>query len=135
MRAENEHSDHLDSACTLRQRRSAIRIGFLALLLVLAWMTVTAWQRPMSYFEARETLPWPDARIDLNTATEAELTVLPGIGPRLAERIVDDREAHGPFASLEELTRVPWIGPRTVEGIIPYADVNIPENDALAEHE
>ena len=56
-------------------------------------------------------LPWPDMRLDLNTASAAELTVLPGIGPRLAERIVGDRPARGPFRSIADLDRVHRIGP------------------------
>lgn len=63
----------------------------------------------------------PDLRIDINVATEAELTLLPGIGPRLAERIVLDREANGHFDSLDHMTRVRWIGPFIVQQIQPYA--------------
>jgi competence protein ComEA len=66
-------------------------------------------------------ITWPDMRIDINTATPAELDVLPGIGPRLAERIAADRAVRGPFATLDELTRVPGIGERLVEGISPFA--------------
>ena len=42
----------------------------------------------------------------------------------LAERIVADREANGPFASAEELTRVNGIGEKTVEEILPYVTVS-----------
>ena len=48
--------------------------------------------------------------LDLNTATEAQLRTLPGIGEVLARRIVDYREMNGPFASVEELTAVEGIG-------------------------
>lgn len=48
--------------------------------------------------------------LDLNTATAAELTELPGIGDKLAERIVAYREANGPFASVEEIMEVDGIG-------------------------
>jgi comEA protein len=53
-------------------------------------------------------------RIDVNTAGSAELQLLPGIGPALAERIMQDREANGPFSSVDDLMRVKGIGPRTV---------------------
>jgi competence protein ComEA len=46
-----------------------------------------------------------------NTATAAELDGLPGIGPVLAQRIVDHRSSSGPFGSVEELDDVPGIGP------------------------
>ena len=49
--------------------------------------------------------------IDLNTATEARLQSLPGVGPALAARIVEGR----PYASVDELTRVSGIGPVALE--------------------
>ena len=53
--------------------------------------------------------------VDVNRASESELDRLPGIGPVLAARIVDEREAGGPFASYLDLQRVRGIGPVTVE--------------------
>jgi competence protein ComEA len=49
--------------------------------------------------------------LDLNTASVAELDGLPGIGPVLAQRIVDHRTRNGPFRSIEQLDDVPGIGP------------------------
>jgi competence protein ComEA len=54
------------------------------------------------------------ARIDINRATAEELEALPGIGPVLAKRIVEDREANGPFHTVDDLDRVKGIG----EGIL-----------------
>jgi competence protein ComEA len=48
--------------------------------------------------------------LDLNAATVADLDALPGIGPVLAQRIVDWREANGPFASVDQLREVTGIG-------------------------
>lgn len=48
--------------------------------------------------------------LDLNTATEAELAELPGIGEELARRIVAYREENGPFATVEELLEISGIG-------------------------
>lgn len=58
--------------------------------------------------------------IDINTATRAELESLPGIGPVLAQRIIDYRERHGPFASAEALDNVPVIGPKRLEAVREY---------------
>lgn len=58
-----------------------------------------------------------DGRLDLNRATLAELQQLPGIGPVLAQRIVETREQQGRFASPEDLRRVPGIGPKKFEAI------------------
>lgn len=52
--------------------------------------------------------------VDLNEATLEELQALPGIGPGLGRRIVEDRERRGPFASLEALERVKGFGPTRV---------------------
>ena len=49
--------------------------------------------------------------LDLNTAGAAELDTLPGIGPVLAQRIVDHRTREGPFTSVDQLDDVPGIGP------------------------
>jgi competence protein ComEA len=51
--------------------------------------------------------------VDLNRATAADLDALPGIGPVLAQRIVDHREQEGAFRSVEQLDDVPGIGPAT----------------------
>jgi competence protein ComEA len=53
--------------------------------------------------------------VNINTATAAELTQLKGIGTKYAERIVQYREANGPFKSAEDMMKVPGIGPRTCE--------------------
>lgn len=54
-------------------------------------------------------------RIDLNAATARELESLPGIGPAIAERIVEYRRVHGRFRSFEEVEKVPGIGARLRE--------------------
>ena len=54
------------------------------------------------------------AALNVNQATAVELERLPGIGPSLARRIVADREARGPFATVQALDRVPGIGPALV---------------------
>ncbi len=56
----------------------------------------------------------PDSLVNVNRATTVELERLPGIGPSLARLIVADREARGPFATLEALDRIPGIGPGRV---------------------
>lgn len=53
-------------------------------------------------------------RVNLNTAAVAELDTLPGIGPALAQRIVDWRTANGSFTAVDELDAVSGIGPATV---------------------
>jgi competence protein ComEA len=55
--------------------------------------------------------------LNVNTATAAELEGLPEIGPALAQRIVDYREAHGAFGTLDDLLQVSGIGPATLDAI------------------
>jgi competence protein ComEA len=59
----------------------------------------------------------PSTKMNINTATAPELENLPGIGPSLAQKIVDHRQAHGPFLSIEDLTTVSGIGPAKLEQI------------------
>lgn len=60
-----------------------------------------------------------DLSVDVDVASAAELDRLPGIGPALAGRIVADRDAHGPFGSLQALERVKGIGPALAAKIAP----------------
>ena len=64
-----------------------------------------------------------DATIDVNVAAAGELEALPGIGPSLAAAIVQYRNRHGPFGSVNDLVAVPGIGPATVERLRQRATV------------
>ncbi|RJN31153.1 helix-hairpin-helix domain-containing protein [Nesterenkonia natronophila] len=56
--------------------------------------------------------------VNLNSAGSEELEQLPGIGPALAERIIEHREEHGRFSSLEQLAAVSGVGPAIIENIV-----------------
>ncbi len=62
--------------------------------------------------------------INVNTATAAELELLPGIGPVMAQRIIDDRATNGPYRTPADLDRVKGIGPKTLEKLTPLVRVN-----------
>ncbi|OIJ32133.1 MULTISPECIES: ComEA family DNA-binding protein [unclassified Microbacterium] len=61
--------------------------------------------------------PPGDGTVDLNTADQAALEELPGIGPALAERIVAWREDNGRFRTVDDLLAVPGIGEKVLEGL------------------
>lgn len=63
------------------------------------------------------------ARINVNLASAAELDLLPGIGPVIAGRIIDEREENGAFVSVDSLTRVTGISAGTLEGLRPLVTV------------
>lgn len=64
--------------------------------------------------------------VNLNTATEEELQLLPGVGPTRAAAIVAYRKRHGNFRKVEELTRVKGFGLKTLRKLKPYLTVSGP---------
>lgn len=74
----------------------------------------------IAHFHApSHTAPVPDF-IDINRAGASELSLLPGIGPSLAQAIVADRTAHGPFATIADIDRVRGVGPATLTRISAF---------------
>lgn len=60
-------------------------------------------------------------RVNVNAADAQTLQLLPGVGPVVSARVIADREANGPYPTLEAMTRVSGIGPRTIERITALA--------------
>ena len=69
------------------------------------------------------TAPTAPGIININTATALELETLPGIGPALAQRIVDYRTEHGDFQAPEELINVKGIGENKLLDILDLITV------------
>jgi competence protein ComEA len=61
--------------------------------------------------------------ISINSATAQELDVLPGIGPKMAQAIVEFREKYGNFSSAEDLLQVPGIGAKKLAAVKPHITV------------
>lgn len=65
----------------------------------------------------------PEGLINVNTADQQTLMLLPGVGEVLSQRIIDYRNKNGPFGSLRDLLNVSGIGEQKLEAIIPLATV------------
>ena len=57
----------------------------------------------------------PTGPVHLNSATLADLDALPGVGPVTAQKILDYRQQHGAFGSVDELDAIPGIGPKRMD--------------------
>jgi len=99
--------------------RSSVRarhaIGVFVAVVVVALAVDVMWTRPRTNVAVHE------ARIDINAADAAQLCLLPEVGPAVAQRIIDSREAQGPFARVADLRRVKGIGPATLAAVEPHA--------------
>jgi len=61
--------------------------------------------------------------VNINTADAAQLILLPGIGPKMAESIIAYRGSVGTFNSIEDLVNVKGIGPKSLEKLRPYLSI------------
>ncbi len=115
---------------TLRERVTLTIVG----ISLVAGIGLRVWQQQRSPIAVRmgvapsEAASW-DAQlaqarqIDVNHAALEELERLPSIGPVVAQRILNYRQAHGPFQRVDDLLAVPGIGPKTLEGFREYVRV------------
>ena len=104
----------------------------LGLGLIGGWVIVQSQPAGLSRLEASRTVP-VEFRLDVNQATWPELAQLPGIGQRLAQRIVESRTVDGPFHRLADLQRVSGIGPKTIARVAKYcAEPTPPVPDEVA---
>jgi len=67
--------------------------------------------------------PAPTAKVNLNTASIEQLTTLPGVGPKLAARIVEYRQKSGTFRSTQELMNVKGVGEKNFVKIEAWLSV------------
>lgn len=72
---------------------------------------------------AEVSLAKAESKIDINRASADELQVLPGVGPVLAQRMVEWRKAHGRYRAVEDLQEVKGIGKKRMEQLRPLVMV------------
>ena len=87
----------------------------LTLILVALAVTAVAWTAESSQ---------PSGVVNINTASSEELELLPRVGPALAGRIIEFREANGSFEGAEELVAVKGIGEKSLSSLLPYVSID-----------
>ncbi|MBD3850515.1 MAG: helix-hairpin-helix domain-containing protein [Acidobacteria bacterium] len=98
-------TNSLKKGLTMQHRR------FLTLILVAFAVTAVAWTVESSQ---------PSGVVNINTASSEELELLPRVGPALAGRIIEFREANGPFQTVDEILAVKGIGESSFEKLEPF---------------
>ena len=88
----------------------------ICVVLTLAVFAFTAFP-VMAASEAAETTPSVKGKLNINTETVKQLTMLPGIGKKTAELIVEYRTRNGNFKTIEGLLKVKGVGKKTLEKI------------------
>jgi len=66
----------------------------------------------------------PSSPININSATQAQFEALPGIGPKVAQRIVEYRQKNGQFKKVEDLMNVKGIGEKSFLKLKPYLTIS-----------
>ena len=66
----------------------------------------------------------PSSPVNINTATQAQIEALPGIGPKVAQRIIEYRQKNGQFKKVEDLMNVKGIGEKSFLKLKPYLTVS-----------
>ena len=94
------------------------RIAALAAALALAVLTVAG-----PAFAAK---PAPAGKVNINTASAEQLTALPGVGPKLAARIVEYRQKTGSFRATKDLLNVQGIGEKNFAKLETWLSVGEP---------
>ena len=105
-------------------QRGLLRYAMAGLLIVLAveWCWIVT-RKPDPILLQRGESFRRQFRVDVNAATWIEWSQLEGIGPALAHRIVAERNAHGPFRSIDDVDRVPGIGPAKLDQMRPWLTI------------
>lgn len=90
-------------------------------------------KKPLFFILANFLITSAIALVNINTATETELESLPTIGPARAKSIIDYRNQHGAFASVEALKKVPGIKNLVYTNI--KKDITVTEATSLIKHD
>jgi competence ComEA-like helix-hairpin-helix protein len=117
----------------MKERPKSGAFLVIALAFLCVYLVKSYYISPRTSFTIVENVPGqPDVagtrlvyglKVDINSATAEELTLLPGIGEVLARRIVEERSVSGSFNSINELDRIKGLSPRRLKALTPYITV------------
>lgn len=126
---ENDAGSELAQSAGRSERRAlAIVLGAVCVYLIFAAVSRSCVRRSVELDRPDER--FGDLQLDLNHASWADLLQLPGVGPALAERILEYRDSNGPFERVEELGQVEGIGPKLQERVRPFVSVEDGADDS-----
>jgi competence protein ComEA len=107
--------------------RTARLVSFVMLFVMAASLTGLAQTQTASSAQTTgrraSQPPAPATPININTATASELEALPGVGPAMAERIVEYRQKNGAFKKIEDLMNVKGIGEKSFLKLKPLVTI------------
>ncbi len=112
-----EHNHHFEPPPATRQQHALISITLLGLIILTSWLLLYRQQLVDFCYPPSKSIHFS---LDINSAPPSELSLLPGIGTTMAERIIETRRKHGPFTSIDDIVSVPGIGDITLQEIRPF---------------
>lgn len=100
-----------------QQQRAIISLTVTGLIILILWLTISQKSLVDFFYPPGQRIRFS---LDINNAPPSELSLLPGIGPAMAMRIIKTRKQRGPFKSIDDIIHVPGIGGITLEGMRPF---------------
>jgi len=99
--------------------------------ILMAAIAAIALSAPSLSAQSKVPAPKPTATaaapVNLNTATAEQLATIPGVGPKMAERILDYRQKNGGFKKVEDLMNVSGVGEKSFLKMKPLITVTVPK--------
>ncbi|XZE44998.1 ComEA family DNA-binding protein [Pirellulaceae bacterium SH467] len=115
-----EKDQHIDAPVERMYPRPLARATVsiaMGMVVCIPWMIYVEWREREKESNSLSSAPFV---VDLNLATESELNLLPGVGPKLAKEILRIREERGKFERVEDLLAVPGIKKTRLDQIRPF---------------
>ncbi len=100
----------------------ALCLGVFLILVTINWLKLSGWGAVPLEVDRHAARRY-DFRIDINNASWIEWAQIEGIGELTARKIVENRDANGPFRGISDVQRVKGIGPKTLERMRPFLRV------------